>query len=163
MKESMVNEWMHEWMNVNDSLMIYTDRRCVMYRKCILLYCSRVCSCNIAECHYNAVQYTMTLNTVLQWLRPNITERFYSQKTPHISPSRVSNGVSVVRIRKKIDPVKTAPYCVSFTLSMFFMTKMSNIVQNSTLHSPHRTWILISNLPHVDVHVYAEPLCTSKL
>ena len=36
----------------------------------------------------------------------------HSRKTPHISPLRVSYGVSFVRILKKIDRVITAPYCI---------------------------------------------------
>ena len=34
-----------------------------------------------------------------------------SQQTPHISPSRASYGVSIVRIVDKIDRVITAPHC----------------------------------------------------
>ena len=37
-----------------------------------------------------------------------------SQQTPHISPSRASYGVSIVRILEKIDRVVTAPHCSWF-------------------------------------------------
>ena len=37
--------------------------------------------------------------------------KFDSQKTPHTSPSRVSYGVSIVRILEKIDCVIMAPHC----------------------------------------------------
>ena len=59
------------------------------------------------EYRYNAVQYDMILCTVLQWLRQNMNQRFYPQKTPHISPSRASYVVSVVRIREKTGRVIT--------------------------------------------------------
>ena len=35
-----------------------------------------------------------------------------SQQTSHISPSRASYGVSIVRILKKIDRIITAPHCI---------------------------------------------------
>ena len=35
-----------------------------------------------------------------------------SQQTPHISPSRVSYGVSIVGMLEKIDRVITAPHCI---------------------------------------------------
>ena len=34
-----------------------------------------------------------------------------SQETPHLSPSRLSYGVSIVRILQKIDRVITALHC----------------------------------------------------
>ena len=63
------------------------------------------------ECHYNTVQHNINMvygTTVTEaeheWL--------YSQKTPHISPSQVSYGVSIVRIWDKIDYISTAPHCI---------------------------------------------------
>ena len=53
---------------------------------------------NRIECRYNAVQYSMTLYTALQWWRENIDQSLYTQKTTHSSPSRASYGMSIVRI-----------------------------------------------------------------
>ena len=41
-----------------------------------------------------------------------MNQRLESQQTPHISPSRASYGVSIVRIWEKIDRVITAPHCI---------------------------------------------------
>ena len=67
---------------------------------------------HIVECRYNEVQHNMILHMVRQWLRQNMYQRLYSQKTPHILPSQVRYGVSFMRIRVKIDCVITAPHCV---------------------------------------------------
>ena len=63
---------------------------------------------------YSAAQHNMSLRMLQKWLRQNTHQRLYSQKTPHISPSRASYGVSFVRIWVKIDRVITAPYCIFF-------------------------------------------------
>ena len=65
------------------------------------------------EYRYNAVQYDMILCTVLQWLKQNMNKRFYPQNSSHISPSRASYGVSVVRIREKTGRVITLPHSIS--------------------------------------------------
>ena len=62
--------------------------------------------------HYNAVQNNVILYTLLQWQRRYINQSLYSQKTPHISPSRVSYGVSIMRILKKIDRIIMASHCI---------------------------------------------------
>ena len=41
---------------------------------------------------------------------------FESQQTPHISPSRASYGMPIVRILEKIDCVITAPHCTFYCL-----------------------------------------------
>ena len=51
-----------------------------------------------------------------------------SQHTPHISPSRASYGVSVVRILEKIDCVMTAPRC---TLTSLISLEISIISQQN--------------------------------
>ena len=61
-----------------------------------------------AGCHSNAVQYIIILDT-LQSQRRNINHTLNSQKTPHISSSLVSYGVSIVGIwGENIDYVTTA-------------------------------------------------------
>ena len=52
----------------------------------------------------------MVFHTPLQWLTQNINQILNSQKPLHISPSRLSYGVSIVRIGEKIDRVITAPH-----------------------------------------------------
>ena len=70
------------------------------------------------RCHYNvvqyiAVQYRVILHATLQWLRHNINQSLYSQKTPHISTSWVTYGVSVVKIWETMDPIIMAPHCIT--------------------------------------------------
>ena len=69
--------------------------------------------CNTVECHYGTVQYDMILHMVRQWLRQSMNQRLYSWKTPHISPSQASYGVSFVKIWVKINRVITALQCIS--------------------------------------------------
>ena len=64
------------------------------------------------ECRYNAVQHNMLFHTSLHWLARNANQTSNSQKTLHISPSRASCGVSLVRIWEKIDRVITALHCI---------------------------------------------------
>ena len=47
------------------------------------------------------IYHIMKYNTVLQCLMQNINQSLYSQRTPHISPSQASYGVSIVRILRK--------------------------------------------------------------
>ena len=47
---------------------------------------------NTVRCHYKAIQDNMILNTLLQWLRPNINQTWSTQKTPHNSPNRQVMG-----------------------------------------------------------------------
>ena len=63
--------------------------------------------------YYNAVQHNMILHMVRQRLRQNMHQRLYSQKTPHISPSWVSYGVSFGRIWVEIDCIILALRCIS--------------------------------------------------
>ena len=48
----------------------------------------------------------------LWWLQQNLNQISNSQQAPHTSPSRPSYGVSIVRIREKIDRIITAPHCI---------------------------------------------------
>ena len=48
------------------------------------------------RCSYNAVQYIMIFYIVVYLLMQNINQNLYSQKTPHMSPSRASYGVSLI-------------------------------------------------------------------
>ena len=66
-----------------------------------------------ARNRYSLVQYIMILHTVLQWQRQSINETVDSQKTPHISPSRASYGVSIERVWVKIDYIITPLHCSS--------------------------------------------------
>ena len=70
------------------------------------------------ECHYSAVQRNKILDMVWQWLRQNMHQRLYSQKTHHISPLQASYGVSFVRIWVKIDCVITTPRCIEWKQSL---------------------------------------------
>ena len=66
-----------------------------------------------AKCQYNSTQsLTISLRAV-PWHWQNINQILNSQKTPHISPLRVSYGVSIVRICEKIDCVITASHCTN--------------------------------------------------
>ena len=66
------------------------------------------------EYRYSAVQHNMILHMVQQWLRQNMLQRLYSQKTPHTSPSRASYGVSFVSNGVTIDRIITASHCMCF-------------------------------------------------
>ena len=59
------------------------------------------------------------MHTSLQWPRQNITQGWYSQKTPHSSPMRVKYGVYIVSILEETDRVITAPHCSVFSLANF--------------------------------------------
>ena len=61
---------------------------------------------NTVECRYNAVQFIAILPLALQWQQQNTN----SQQTPENSPWQASYGVSIVRIREKIDRVIMAPH-----------------------------------------------------
>ena len=58
-----------------------------------------------------AHRYDMILHTAVQWLKQNINQSLNSQKTPHILPSGVSYGLSVVKILQKFNCVIVAPNC----------------------------------------------------
>ena len=55
----------------------------------------------------------MILDPAQQWLKRNIYQSYHWQKTPHISPSQVSYGVSIQRIWEKIDLVIMALHYIS--------------------------------------------------
>ena len=57
------------------------------------------------------VQYNRISHTALQLLRHNANWNLCSTKTPHISPSRVSYGVFVLRTVVKTDYILMAPHC----------------------------------------------------
>ena len=61
------------------------------------------------KCRYNVVQHNMIFHMVCQRLRWNMHQRLYSQKTPHISPSRASYGMSFMR---KIDRIIMALHSI---------------------------------------------------
>ena len=75
-----------------------------------LLHCYSGEDYAVEHC-YSVVQRNMILHMVLQWLRQNMHQSLYSQKTHHTSPLQVSYGVSFVRIWVKIDCVIRAPHC----------------------------------------------------
>ena len=63
------------------------------------------------KCCYNTVQFITILHTALQWQWQKVYQILESQQTPHTSPSRVSYGVSIVRIWEEIDRLITEPHC----------------------------------------------------
>ena len=66
---------------------------------------------NTAKCRYNTVLFIPILRTTLRLQWQKVNQMLQSQQTPHISPSRVRYGVSIVRILEKMDRVITAPHC----------------------------------------------------
>ena len=64
------------------------------------------------ESRYNAVQYNIIFHTALQLSTHYLGHSTYSQKTPNISSSRTSYGVSIVRIFEEIYCVIMAPHCI---------------------------------------------------
>ena len=74
------------------------------------------------ECRYNAIGFIPILHTALLWQQQNINQTSNSQQTPHSSPSRVSYGVSIMRILKKIVRVITAPQCCNSNLSTIIIS-----------------------------------------
>ena len=77
-----------------------------------VLQAMKTMPCAVA-CRYNVVQHNVILHMVWQWLRKNMNQRLYSQKTPHISPSRASYGVSFVRIWMQNESVITASHSIA--------------------------------------------------
>ena len=66
----------------------------------------------LTVCRNDSAQFNIIFRTPLHWLTQNMNCSLDSQKTLHISPSRVSYGVSFVRNLHEIDRVITAPYCI---------------------------------------------------
>ena len=64
------------------------------------------------ECRYSAIQHNMILHMVRQWLRQNMHQRLYLQKTSHNSPSLASYRLPLVMIGVKIDRVIAATYYI---------------------------------------------------
>ena len=59
------------------------------------------------RCRYNVVQHHMVLKTAQQWLKQNIYYCEHLQKSPHISPSRATYGMLIVRnCNKKANTVR---------------------------------------------------------
>ena len=68
-------------------------------RKSIELLCKKIWPiCNTVECLYNMVQYNVIFQTALQLFTYYLDHSSYSQKTPYISPSRATYGLSIVGI-----------------------------------------------------------------
>ena len=67
------------------------------------------------KCRYNAVWFITILHTTLWWQWQKVNQILESQQTPHISPSRASCGVPIVRILEKIAFLRhrTVPYTIS--------------------------------------------------
>ena len=86
-------------------------------------HCSKLS--NIVECLYNAVQYSMILQVLLQWRVGNINQNSNTQKALY----QVSYGVSFVRILEKINRIITALHCI-----VFF-----------TVHKPKKGLCIITN------------------
>ena len=63
---------------------------------------------HIVGYHYNTVEYIMLFYTALQWMMQNIHQSSYS----HITPSRASYGVYIVRILEGIDRVIKVRRCI---------------------------------------------------
>ena len=82
------------------------------YRQ-VSLYCQCVSNRDTEECCYNTVQYHRILQREIQWLWQNTNQSLYSQRTPHISPSWASYGVSIVRILEKIDQIIMTMHCTA--------------------------------------------------
>ena len=101
-------------------------------------------------CRYNAVQYIMLSQTVLQWQQQNINLILNSQKPPHSSPSQVSYGVSVMNILEKIDHVIIAPLLMIFmdeiksnlTLRLEWCLYIDGLVQDCSISSASAMEIL---------------------
>ena len=90
------------------------------------------------QCHYNAVQFIMILQTVLQWQQQNVNQTLNSQQTPHTSPSRASYGVSIMRNLKKIGQVLMPPQCI--TLLLKISSAQLGLIMNSPQIVPRRVW-----------------------
>ena len=65
-----------------------------IYVNCLWQTQQKIVKPNTVGCRYNTVQHNMILRIVWQRLRQNMHRGLYSQKTPHISPSRVSYWMS---------------------------------------------------------------------
>ena len=102
----------------NIQLYIYLYSMSHMHLPCCALLCL-VYSSVTGRCCYNMVKYNMILDTTLQWLRLKLKQSFNLQKTPHISPWRVSYGLSFVRILEKIDCIIMAPHCIKYSWDLF--------------------------------------------
>ena len=78
-----------------------------------LRYRSKQMLQNTLECCYNAVQFTTILPLALGWQWQTVNQILNSQQPPHISPSRTSAVVSIVRIWEKLAFI-TVPHCSKF-------------------------------------------------
>ena len=105
------------------------------------------------RCSYDVIQYKMILHISLQWLLQNMNQGLHSQKTRHISPSRASYGVPVVRILKEINHIMSAPHCILIWISMFLIALRFDLI---ICQSQLRWWLCIKqeNKP------FSEPVLT---
>ena len=65
---------------------------------------------NVETVTYKNIKFNVWVSTAIT-VAESENKILGSQQTPHISPSRASYGMSVVRILKKIDCIITAPPC----------------------------------------------------
>ena len=82
-----------------------------------------------------------------------------SQKSPHISPSWASYGVSIVRICEKIDRVITAPHCTYLNLNLVSVTACwaaSHVLPHLWVSSRHSLSPAIPKIAE-DYHLFATP------
>ena len=73
----------------------------------------------IVKYRYNTIQFITILHLALRLQWQKINQILESQQTPHISPSRESYGVSIVKIWEKIDRVITAPRCIKICMLLY--------------------------------------------
>ena len=89
----------------------FIDKPCV-----IVFCCISGVSLRSQMTVYYALKYNKISNTVMLWWLQNINQTLDSQQTPHSSPSWASYGMSVVRIREKINHVIATLWCI-FSIS----------------------------------------------
>ena len=110
---------------------------------CVYIYIYTV------KCRYNAVQFIMILHTGLWKQRQKVNQILESQQTSHISPSRASYGVSLVKIVDKIDHVITAPHCIWILWALFYHhweIWWSTFLPNSASQSQFQFWTAVYGL-----------------
>ena len=96
------------------------------------------------DSRYNAVQFITILHTALRLKWRKVNHIWESQQTPHISPSRASYGVFIVKIFEKIDLAITTPRCSKYTLIPYGLNKWKNKQYHNVTHSCNCTCLALA-------------------
>ena len=86
-----------------------------------------------------------------------------SQQTPHILPSRVSYGASIVRIWEKIDGVIKAPHCIYITWPLKYLVQKGKIYHNLLVSNDPFAYCNNNRVSEVSYSFYGFSFCDPPL